>query len=107
MIGAGEGRGAALVLLGVAAALMVLAVWLRRSHVYAALDTGYPSTMLRMVPLPVPGRSAYVRTPPKAAGRPAMPLSPFRRPAASSRRHEPNLKPIVTPPVIPRPSAVE
>ncbi|BBB13361.1 alpha-mannosidase [Sphingopyxis sp. FD7] len=28
---------------------------------YAALDTAYPSTMLRMVPLPVAGRTINVR----------------------------------------------
>jgi len=38
-IGTGDGRGAALVLLGVAAALLVLAAWLRRSRAYATLDT--------------------------------------------------------------------
>ncbi len=38
---------------------------------YAALDTAYPSTMLRMVPLPVPGRIASVRSPPQSRHRQA------------------------------------
>jgi hypothetical protein len=39
VIGTGEGRGAALVLLGVAIAMAALAVWLRRSPACAALDS--------------------------------------------------------------------
>jgi MFS family permease len=39
VIGTRDSRGAALVLVGVAVALVVLAAWLRRSSAYAALDT--------------------------------------------------------------------